>query len=800
MNAYGGPAGLFLVGRGWWILAGATAALLMEAPTAAARAAESSVNVARLARIDDVMAEAIDKRACPGGVVLVGHGDAVLLRKAYGHRSLEPKKTRMTVDTIFDMASLTKVVATATSMAILIERGQVSLSDRVTRFVPEFAPNGKDDITVEHLLIHRGGLTPDNHLRDYADGPEEAMKKIYNLDLLAEPGEKFIYTDVGYIMLGEIVKRVSGVPLDEFARKEIYVPAGMTHTTFKPPKAWWPKCAPQEKRDGEWMIGEVHDPRAYALGGVAGHAGLFSTVDDLSRYCRMILHGGVINGRRILSPLTIRAMIEARPIGATSGVRGLGFDIATGYSSARGDFFDRYASFGHTGFTGTSMWIDPTTGVYVIILTNRVHPDGKGNVIDLRRKVATVVASAIMTDAFDRPPAPSWSSRPAAGSRPRPTPRDTQVLTGLDVLVRDGFKPLAGRKVGVITNHTGLTRDGMSIISAMSEMSSFQLVALFAPEHGFKGVLDRKVEDEQEALTGLPIYSLYGKTRTPTGEMLKGVDTLVFDIQDIGARFYTYIATMGNAMRAAAEHNIRFVVLDRPNPITGRYVAGPVADADKLGFTAFDRLPVAHGMTVGELAKLFNDETKIGADLTVIKMENWSRDQWYDQTGLLWVNPSPNMRNLTQAILYPGVALIEASNVSVGRGTDEPFERFGAPWVDARKLAAALNASDLAGVRFVPIEFTPTSSKFAGQKCGGVHVLVNDREAIDAVRVGITIAWQLRQLFGDEFQFDRVNNLLVNDRALDALRRAKSPADVGRVWRGDLEKFKRIRSKYLLYR
>ncbi|UCD30684.1 MAG: DUF1343 domain-containing protein [Planctomycetota bacterium] len=376
---------------------------------------------------------------------------------------------------------------------------------------------------------------------------------------------------------------------------------------------------------------------------------------------------------------------------------------------------------------------------------------------------------------------------------------DTQVLTGLDVLIRDGFKPLINRKVGVITNHSGLTRDGRHIVDLMAKETNFKLVALFAPEHGFKGALDRKIENDTDPLTGLTIYSLYGEIRSPTDEMLSGTDTLVFDIQDIGARFYTYVATMGNAMQAAAKHNLRFIVLDRPNPITGACVAGPIADTDKLGFTAFYQLPVVHGMTVGELATFFNQEMKIGADLVVVKMENWRRDQWYDQTGLLWINPSPNMRNLTQAVLYPGVGLIEMSNVSVGRGTDEPFERLGAPWIDARKLATALNASGLDGVRCVPIEFIPTSSKFAGEKCGGVHIIVTNRDTIKPVFVGLTIAWQLCRLFRNDFQLERVNILLKNDKVLDALRRAVNPATVGKIWQKDLEEFKRIRKKYLIY-
>ncbi|MBN1490721.1 MAG: DUF1343 domain-containing protein [Phycisphaerae bacterium] len=762
--------------------------------------AATTIDADRLTPIDQLMAEAIEQGSCPGGVVLVGQRDRIVWRKAYGHRALVPEKVETTLDTIYDMASVTKVVATATSVALLIERGKIGLGDRVSRFIPEFTSHGKDRITVEHLLVHRAGLIPDNSLADYADGPEASMRKIYDLTLFADPGDQFRYSDVGFIMLGELVNRVSGRSLDVFAREEIFLPAGMEHTSFLPPESWRAKCASHEKRGDGYMIGEVHDPRAYALGGVAGHAGLFGTADDLARYCQMILNGGEIDGKRILSPLTVREMTRPRPIGTIDGVRGLGFDIATSYSSARGDLFPRFASFGHTGWTGTSFWIDPTTGVYAIILTNRVHPDGKGNVVNLRAKIATVVASAIDTDAFARPAEGGFVGTAEPAAARKPAARDTQVLTGLDVLVRDGFKPLVGRKVGVITNHTGLTRDGLHIVDVLTECSNLQLVAIFAPEHGFAGALDQKVSDEKHGTTGLTIYSLYGKTRTPTAEMLGGVDTLVFDIQDIGARFYTYIATMGNAMRAAAEHGIRFIVLDRPNPIGGEYVAGPIADADKLGFTAFYPMPVTHGMTIGELARFFNEEMKIGAELEVVCCENWSRDQWYDQTGLLWVNPSPNMRNLTQAILYPGVGLIEATNVSVGRGTDQPFELFGAPWIDARKLAAALNASGLAGVRFAPVAFTPTSSKHKDVLCHGVHVYVTDRETIDSVQVGLTIAWQLRQLFGDQFNYDAVHNLLMNRETLDALRDAKSPDRIGRMWRRDIATFEALRAKHLMYK
>jgi len=761
-------------------------------------AAASKIDPAPLARIDELMNTAIAEGKCPGGVVLVGHQDEIVLKKAYGNRAVQPEKVAMTTDTIFDLASLTKVVSAATSMTILIDQGRVSLADLAVKYVPEFAPNGKNAITIEQLMIHRSGLTPDNHLNDYADGGEAAWKKICDLKLLSEPGEKFAYSDVGYIVLGKIVEKVGGMPLDEFARKNIYEPAGMTHTAYNPPKEWNSLIAPRSKRNGQWMIGDVHDPRAYAMGGVAGHAGLFSTVDDLARYCRMMLHSGTIDGKKILSPLAVREMTRPRPDGAISGIRGLGWDILTGYGQPRGDLFPRICTFGHTGFTGTSMWIDPVNGVYWILLTSAVHPEEKGNVLGLRRNIANVVASSIVTDAYAVSEAEVAFAKNAS---PKGKAKDTQVLNGLDVLVRDGFQQLAGRNVGIITNHTGLSRDGKHIVDLLHKAPSVKLVALFAPEHGFRGVLDEKIKDEKDPVTGLPIYSLYGKTRIPTAEMLKGVDTLIFDIQDVGVRFYTYESTMGNGLKASAANKLKYFVLDRPNPITGHYVAGPIADPAKLSFTAFYRTPVSHGMTIGELAMMFNEEMKIGADLTVIKMENWSRDQWYDQTGLMWVNPSPNMRNLMQATLYPGICLIEATNVSVGRGTDQPFEWFGAPYIDAQKLAAELNAAGLAGVRFVPIEFTPAKGhKLGGQKCGGIYTMVTDREAIDSVQVGLTVAWALKKVCGDKFEYAKVNNLLVNQKTLDTLGKADSPKDISKVWQDDLDAFKKVRAKYLIYK
>jgi uncharacterized protein YbbC (DUF1343 family) len=374
------------------------------------------------------------------------------------------------------------------------------------------------------------------------------------------------------------------------------------------------------------------------------------------------------------------------------------------------------------------------------------------------------------------------------------------VLTGVDVLERDGFKQLAGLRVGLVTNHTGRDRKGRQTIDVLREAAGVRLVALFSPEHGIRGAADEKVSDTKDEKTGLPIYSLYGETRRPKAEQLKDLDALVYDIQDVGARFYTYISTLGYVMEEAAKAHLPVFVLDRPNPINGTEVEGPTADADKLSFVAYHTIPVRHGMTVGELARLYNDQRKIGCDLRVVKMEGWRRSMWFDSTNLTWVNPSPNMRSLTEATLYPGVGVLEVTNLSVGRGTDTPFELVGAPWIDGQRLAAYLNARQVAGVRFVPVRFTPKSSVYKGEECGGINIAVTDRTQLRAVMVGLEIAVALRRLYPAEWKVDGLTRLLVNAATLERIKRADAPDEIAASWSTGLAEFRRARNKALLYK
>lgn len=735
----------------------------------------TDIDTAKLAEADRLIEKAIADKEIPGAVLLVGKGDQIVHRKAYGYRVLADQ-TPMQVDAIFDLASLTKPIATGTSIMKLIEAGRINPSDPVAKHIPEFGANGKDKITIEQLLLHTGGLIPDNHLRDYQDGVDLAWQRIWDLKPVCEPGTEFKYTDVGYLVLGKLVERISGKPLDRFVQEEIFGPLKMRDTAYTPPTQWHDRIVPTT------FHGQVHDPRAQALGGVAGHAGLFATADDLSRYCRMILRGGELDGVRILRPETVAMMTRMRTMDDGGNGRTFGFDADSSYSSVRGSRFAEGTTFGHTGFTGTMLWIDPVHDMYAILLTSRLQlPDG-GKTQDLRRGVMTAVAEAVL-----------GASKGATPSEP--------VLSGLDVLVRDKFEPLAGRKVGLITNHTGRDARGRRNLDLLHEADNVELVAIFSPEHGLFGKLDEKVGHGVDEATGLKVWSLYGETRRPTEQMLEGIDTIVFDIQDIGTRFYTYNSTMLAAMEEAAKHKLRFVVLDRPNPINATRVAGPLADEDKLSFVACKPIPLVHGMTTGELARMFNAEYKIGADLLVIPAENYRRDMWWDETYLRWINPSPNMRSLKEAILYPAVGVIEFTNVSVGRGTDAPFERIGAPWIDGDQLATALNeALSRDGLKFYPIRFTPESSKYSGEECGGVHIEIIDRDAIEPARAGLTIAYHLKRLYGDKWKHEPMLKLLANDKAHAAWQTIADPAKLPDTWADDLNRFKQTREKYLLYK
>lgn len=825
------------------------------------------MNAAKLDQIEALVNADIADKKLPGAVVIVGHRGKIVYRKAFGNRSLVPTVEKMTVDTIFDVASLTKPIATATSIMILMEQGKLRLNDTIGKFIPDIDDPEAKKVTIYQLLTHTSGYAPDFDLREKWTGREGMLAALKKEKLRTPPGTKFVYSDIGFIVLGEIVERIATTRLCNFAIPSVFSRLGasgyslfMAHDNgfamagcMKLDPA---NVAPTENVRGQnsylgskfegndvtgdqMLRGQVHDPTSFRMGGIAGHAGLFSTADDLARYCQMLLNGGVVPdwsvqhpaGRaskmlaapvRILSAQTVAKMTAPYVVSETGETRGLGWDMNTSFSSNRGELFP-LGSFGHTGFTGTSVWIDRVSQTFVVFVSNRVHPDGKGDVTPLRAKVATIAASAVEDTPIEayRLAESAYQSQVAAQipkfvtgvqasllattrsgvTAGQPGLLAAPVLNGIDILERNGFKELEGKRIGLVTNHTGRNLAGKSTIDVLFEAKNVKLVSLFAPEHGIRGELDtEKIDDSKDEKTGLPVYSLYKDgNRRPKPEQLKDLDAIVYDIQDIGARFYTYTATLKNVMEEAAKAKIPLYVLDRPNPINGNDVEGSLAQEDKLSFIAAHTTPVRYGLTIGELGQMMNAERKIGADLRVIKMEGWRRAMWFDETGQTWVNPSPNMRSLTEATLYPGIGLLETTNVSVGRGTDTPFEVVGAPYIDGQKLAAYLNGRNLPGVRFVPIRFKPNASVFKDEQLGGINLVITDRKTFRSVRAGIEIAAALRRLYPAEWQVDRYARLLVNNEIFEMMKRGETPENIERAYRAQLDEYARRRALYLLY-
>ncbi len=713
------------------------------------------------AALDGITEEAIRDGYIPGAVVLVGHQGKVVFRKAWGSRALVPQKEAATVDTIYDAASLTKVIATTPAMMKLVEQGRVRLGDPVTAYLPEFQ-DGKSDITVRDLMIHFSGLRPDLDLEPVWSGYETGIKKALLEKPTDPPGTKFVYSDINFELLGEIVRKVSGKTLDTFVQDEIYRPLDMRDTTYRPAASLMNRIAPTEidATTGQPLRGVVHDPTARYMGGVAGHAGVFTTADDLAIYAQMMLGMGQRSGVRIFAPATVERFTAPSTPAGQPVVRSLGWDIDSPYSSNRGEIW--VGGYGHTGFTGPAIWIHPQSQSFIVIMANRNHPRGGRSINSWRSKVASVVAAAL-------------SAEPARQG----------TLTGLDVLARQNFSPLAGQRVGLITNQTGIDRQGRRNIDLM-RAARVNLVTLFAPEHGIAGAVDTNdIVDAVDAPTGLPVRSLYGNGRTRvTSGMFKELDVVVFDIQDVGARFYTYGCAMLYGIEEAAKAGVAFYVLDRPNPITGSHVEGPVLDAELNSNVGCYDLPVRHGMTLGEIAQMANAERHWNAKLQVIRMENWNRGDWFDSTGLPWVDPSPNMRGLNAATLYPGIALLETQkDYSVGRGTDVPFEQIGAEWINGEQFAAALNARGVPGVSVYPVRF---------QAKGGVRFVVTDRDNFNAVRFGLEIARVLRTLYPGKLDFEASRNLIGSRAVVNALKSGEEPAF-------SLDTFLARRAPFLLY-
>ncbi len=894
-----------------------TPVILSEAknPPISPVASQNSKAIPDFTPVASLIDQAIVAKKLPGAVVLIGHNDEVVFEQAYGNRKIagEPStdgkfsSEPMTKDTVFDMASLTKCLATATAMMQLYEQGKYNFDDPVAKYLPAFAANGKESVTIRQLLTHYSGLPADVDLKDswglVRPDKAEGIRRAMNSTLESKPGTMFKYSDINFITLGALVETLSGQPLDEYAQQHIFTPLKMTHTRFLPRNQgcgtlpdtaglltnegghgvdsckpgqwlrenWIPNTAPTA-HDNEGtaetnpnfdhlLRGTVHDPTTRRMGGVAGHAGVFSTAADIGLFAQALLDKLLHNtGPFPLKQTTLQLMTTPQqPATAQSGAtiftpdgktttgiatRGFGWDINTAFSRPRGEIFP-IGSFGHTGFTGTSLWIDPTSNIYVILLSNAVHPRGNPPISALRGQIATAAARSLnlpaaACDCTMCPGCPNLTVTPSPEPIAPLSDKHAHIQvegaptqTGIDVLQSTHFATLLAAahrhndhlRLGLLTNQTGLDSSGHRTIDILNRsIPQVELKRLFSPEHGILGAKDTAhIANDTDPSTHLPVISLYGPKdcdRRPTPEALKDLDAVIIDLQDAGVRFYTYESVVGYFLEAAAKekaagHNLEIILLDRPNPINGVAVQGPVSDPGRESYINYMPLPIRHGLTLGELARYINGELRhpsatspnvqlpLNATLTVVPMQNWTRAQFFDDTRLPWTNPSPNLRSLNAAILYPGLGLLDSTNVSVGRGTDKPFEHIGAPYIDAPVLAAYLTKRNIPGVSFSPTTFAVNEDSnhypSHGKTIPGIALTLTDRNALDSPELGIELISALQRFYPTQFNLAKTDALIVSVNTMLSLKNNEDPRTISASWKADLDAFRQRRQAYLLY-
>ena len=729
----------------------------------------------------------------PGAVVVMGDAQKIWLRRAWGWRV--PGQEAMTADTVFDIASLTKVLCTTTAVLQLAEKGRIRLDAPVSRYWPAFGGALKGSITVDHLLAHTSGL-PAGLSFDALDRPPDVWRRLLSTPPLKAAGTTRVYSDLNFLALGELVRRRAGMPLDRYCRRHVFAPLGMRDTGYRPSiDRLGARTAPTIPQPYGWLRGEVHDPLARRLAGVAGHAGVFSTADDLARFAQALLRS---KGRHVLSKRSLDGMRRPHSPLSDDIWQGRGWVLEAPFVAGR-ESLPPLGAVGHTGYTGTGIWIDFAHRRFVILLTSRLQWPG-GDARPLRRQLLALMSS--LHAPMPRQALPEAASAASEAGFGHPPPREG-VRTGIDVLAREQFSRLRGRRVALLTHQAAIDQAGWRTLDRLRWAPGVTLVKVFTPEHGLYAKAEGTVKDETEPFSGLPVISLYGATLQPKPEMLSDVDTIVIDLQDVGARYFTYISTMGLAMEVAARLGLRVLVLDRPNPIRADIVRGPMLDDDRRGFTGYTRLPVQHGMTMGEIALLMQAELQasqgLTLDLQVVKMEGYKRSMWFDEAGLDWQPPSPNMRKLLTAELYPGVAWLEGANVSVGRGTPTPFELIGAPWMSASRLAEALNGLQLPGVAFSPATFTPDDATYRGERCEGVRIRVTDRNRLNAPLLGAALVKTVHSLWPGTFMVARTLEMIGSADTLERIRQGESLSDIEGHWQAPIRAFESRRRPALIY-
>ncbi len=729
--------------------------------------------------VDQVLESFLEQKAFPGGVLAVGYLGKLAYLEAFGRLSYDEGAPEVTTDTIYDLASLTKVVATTMMAMILVDEGSLDLDKPVVDYLPLFVGPGKEKVSVRQLLTHSSGLVAYGDLYNEISGKKAYLERIQGIELDYDPGTKSVYSDYGMILLGEILERVAGQPMDVFLEERVYGPLGMTDTGFLPADDLLERIAPTE--DDPWrgygVRGEVHDENAHALGGVAPHAGLFSTATDLARFLQMILNGGVFENQRIVS----RQIVEewARKAGVPGSDHATGWDTKSAKNSSAGKYFSPN-SFGHLGYTGTSMWVDPERDLFVILLTNRVHPTRENNLI---RQARPAVADAVVR-ALDIP----------------------LVQVGLERIDSGELGSLVGKRLGLVAHAASVTSGGRHAIDLLGDQG-LNVVRLFSPEHGLRGraAAGELVDSGVDPVSGLPVVSLYGDQRRPSPESLAGLDALVFDLQGAGVRFYTYVSTLIHCLEAAADAGLELVVLDRPNPLGGNRIEGPVSAPRNVVPASFVNLapgPLIHGLTLGEMARFVNSRLDVPASLTVVPMVGWHRKMTWAETGRDWVSPSPNLRSAEAALAYPGTALLEATNLSEGRGTEDPFLLFGAPWLKPGELQLSAPGFSLEIVRFTPIasEAAPYP-KFEDQECQGHRVRVSDPRAAAPYALGVAL---LHELLGHaDFEWlqggDVLTRLIGTPSVLEHLQAGKPVDEILAADSADHQAWREARKGALLY-
>lgn len=775
-----------------------TGALLFALMPAGAGAAPdgSTAPQRQAAAIDAAIAAEIADGHLAGAVVETGDAYGVQVRVARGLRVTGEHAEAMTAETVFDLASLTKPVATAVAIMQLAERGLLNLDTPAARYWPSFAAHGKGAITIRQLLAHISGLPAGVSSSRALRSRAAVLADIVAMAPVESPGKRVRYSDVNYVALGEIVERVSGQSLDAWCAAHIFAPLGMVDTAFRPGAAMLARVAPTIVRDGRLLRGRVHDPIAAAMGGVAGNAGLFASADDLARFALMLLNGGALGTTRVLGGDLVAKLETPATLDAKGDWHTPGWQVGPPLVA------NRYrlppaGALQHLGYTGTALWIDPVTRRFAIVLTSRLYPDETGTAMPLRALVLGIVSSSVAPVAASQiaTRVPTMAAAVAQAGR-LPVSRGP-VMAGIDVLAASGFAAVTGKRIALLTNRSGFDRFGRRTVDLLAHVPGARLVMLFAPEHGLGTDVDETFGDTTDAATGVTVHSLYGDRRRIAPEWLADVDVLVIDLQDAGVRFFTYLATLGYALEAAAAAHRPVLVLDRPDPLGADVAGGPVADAEPATFTGYYPLPLQPGMTLGELARLFNERLHIGAALTVVPMANYVRAMRFDDTGLGWVPPSPNLRDGAALSLYPETGLIEGAAASVGRGTAMPFGVVGAPWIDARILADDLRAMRL-DATFTPVHFVPTEGPYRGRLCEGVRI--ERRSGVTwPGEIGLALALALHRRYPAQFRIDTVRASVGSHEVADMLEAGRSFDDIQRVVDAQDAAFARERAEFLLY-